>query len=259
MPLPTARMGLGSRGLHRPDRSRSASRPAKIELLHLRGDEAGRSSRPSVLVSAPHRAGRGESGPASQDRRRPVAPLDAHAARAHDRFHPRRRVAAGRRHRRDHPRRACRPHPVPGCGGPCPAPRPSGHGGVARAVQRRPEGGSMTISVTEQIARLNDRCRQGFDPTARLVVTRACPARLARSEAHTSELIAKAELLAAVRRYDFGPGDGPERDFGAFDLRGERIFFKIDYYDPALEFGSEDPADASLTRRVLTIMLAEDY
>jgi hypothetical protein len=31
------------------------------------------------------------------------------------------------------------------------------------------------------------------------------------------------------------------------------------YYDMALEFGSGDPADASITRRVLTVMLAEDY
>lgn len=31
------------------------------------------------------------------------------------------------------------------------------------------------------------------------------------------------------------------------------------YYDMALEFGSDDPADASITRRVLTVMLAEDY
>jgi hypothetical protein len=31
------------------------------------------------------------------------------------------------------------------------------------------------------------------------------------------------------------------------------------YYDTALEFGSENPADASVTRRVLTIMLPEDY
>lgn len=31
------------------------------------------------------------------------------------------------------------------------------------------------------------------------------------------------------------------------------------YYDLALEFGSENPADASVTRRVMTIMLAQDY
>lgn len=35
-------------------------------------------------------------------------------------------------------------------------------------------------------------------------------------------------------------------------------YFRIDYYDAALEYGSEDPADASITRRVLTIMLRED-
>src|SRR3546814_16941104 len=105
----------------------------------------------------------------------------------------------------------------------------------------------MTISVTEQIARLNDRCRQGFDPTARLVVTRACLARLAGEEDAVREIIAQAELLAPVRRYDFGPGDGPERDFGAFDLRGERIFFKIAYYDPAPSFRSQHPPPPSPT------------
>ena len=50
-----------------------------------------------------------------------------------------------------------------------------------------------------------------------------------------------------------------EHNFGAFDYAGERIFWKIDYYDEALEFGLEDPADPARTTRVLTIMLALEY
>lgn len=117
----------------------------------------------------------------------------------------------------------------------------------------------MSIPVTEQIARLNDRCRWGFDPTARVIVTRTCLARLVAEGDAAHEIVTQAELMASVRGYRFAPSDGPQRDFGAFDLRGQRILFKIDCYDPTLEFGSENPADASITRRVLTIMLAEDY
>ena len=47
-------------------------------------------------------------------------------------------------------------------------------------------------------------------------------------------------------------------DFGAFDHAGERYMFKIDYYDRDLEHAAEDPADASKTTRVLTIMRADD-
>ena len=117
----------------------------------------------------------------------------------------------------------------------------------------------MTITATERIARLNDRCRQGLDANARIMVTRNCLARLSGEGEGIAEILAQAELLAAVRRSSFKPGDGPERDFGAFDLQGQRLLFKIDYYDMTLEFGSDDPADASITRRVLTVMLAEDY
>lgn len=60
---------------------------------------------------------------------------------------------------------------------------------------------------------------------------------------------------------DFSADTDPhgEHDFGSFELAGRRFFWKIDYYDARMEFGSEDPADLSKTTRVLTIMLAEEY
>jgi len=50
-----------------------------------------------------------------------------------------------------------------------------------------------------------------------------------------------------------------EHDFGSFDYCGERIFWKIDYYDRECRYGSENPADPEQTTRVLTIMLAKEY
>jgi hypothetical protein len=50
-----------------------------------------------------------------------------------------------------------------------------------------------------------------------------------------------------------------EHDFGAFEHNGQRIFWKIDYYDLTMTIGSEDPSDPKHTVRVLTVMLASDY
>lgn len=41
--------------------------------------------------------------------------------------------------------------------------------------------------------------------------------------------------------------------------KGERIFWKSDYYDSACEYGSANPAVPAQTTRVLTIMLADEY
>jgi Protein of unknown function (DUF3768) len=71
-----------------------------------------------------------------------------------------------------------------------------------------------------------------------------------------------AQAIAAVGSHnDFPEGDDPfgERDFGAFELAGERLFWKIDYYDRELLNASPDPANEAVTRRVLTVMLAEEY
>ena len=72
----------------------------------------------------------------------------------------------------------------------------------------------------------------------------------------------KARVLQAVRDFrDFDEGNDPhqEHDFGAFELSNQRFFFKLDYYDTSMEFGSPDPCDASTTTRTLTVMLAEEY
>jgi hypothetical protein len=60
---------------------------------------------------------------------------------------------------------------------------------------------------------------------------------------------------------DFTEDNDPRRehDFGSFDVDGHKFFWKIDYYDRDLKYGSEDPADPTKTTRVLTLMLAEDY
>jgi hypothetical protein len=72
----------------------------------------------------------------------------------------------------------------------------------------------------------------------------------------------QADIMEKVRTFDaFTEDNDPyrEHDFGAFDHNGRKIFWKIDYYDPSMKFGSEDPANHEITARVLTIMLAEEY
>ena len=68
--------------------------------------------------------------------------------------------------------------------------------------------------------------------------------------------------VTAVRTFDgFNPDNDPhgEHDFSAFTLEGQRLFFKIDYYDLNLEGHSPDAANPAQTHRVLTIMLASEY
>lgn len=71
-----------------------------------------------------------------------------------------------------------------------------------------------------------------------------------------------ASIVEAVRSFeDFDSDNDPygEHDFALLSVGGVGVMFKIDYYDLDMEFLSPDPADPALTRRVLTILLADEY
>lgn len=113
------------------------------------------------------------------------------------------------------------------------------------------------VTRTEQIAKLNDRARQGLDRTATTVFTTNLLDKFG-DGTRTNDILAQAQIRKAMRHCSFAD-DSPERDLSFFEVAGHRVMMKIDYYDTTLEWGSEDPADASITRRVITLMAPEDY
>ena len=109
-----------------------------------------------------------------------------------------------------------------------------------------------SFAPAERVRALNDELRK----TGAGGKTYLTPGIIAKG----SDFIAKA--TAAVRSFDaFTDDNDPwqEHDCATLDVDGESVMFKIDYYDENMQFGSPDPADAKLTRRVLTLMLAEEY
>jgi hypothetical protein len=117
----------------------------------------------------------------------------------------------------------------------------------------------MTTTDTARIRELNDafRCDPGsFSVLAghdQHIVTHGVVAR-------GHDFVARA-VRAVLDYTDFTEDNDPhgEHDFGDFELDGEKLFWKIDYFDNQLKYGSPNPADPDKTRRVLTIMLAEEY
>ena len=113
-------------------------------------------------------------------------------------------------------------------------------------------GAAQGMAPAERVRDLNDKLRTtGIGGTTYL--TRGMWAK-------GSDFVAHA--CAAVRAFDAFTNDNDpwqEHDCATLDVDGETVIFKIDYYDVNMEYGSSDPADPNVTRRVLTIMLAEEY
>lgn len=104
----------------------------------------------------------------------------------------------------------------------------------------------------DEIRRLNDLFRRSLSG-GKLVIT-AGVQNLGRD--------ALPGIVRAVQVFcNFDNRNDPfsEHDFGRIDISGHELFWKIDYYDPTLTFGSSNPSDPRQTIRVLTIMLAEEY
>jgi hypothetical protein len=67
-------------------------------------------------------------------------------------------------------------------------------------------------------------------------------------------------LVVAVQQFDnFTPDNDPhgEHDFGSIVWHRENTYWKIDYYDAALQYW-HDPRSPDC-RRVLTVLLAREY
>ena len=105
-----------------------------------------------------------------------------------------------------------------------------------------------------QIRTLNDELRQNLTHNSELAFITPGIAALG------AEAVQRIVKTVAIFD-DFCHANDPhaEHDFGSFEAEGTMIFFKIDYYDVSLTCHSPDPADRSVTRRVITIMLAEEY
>lgn len=108
----------------------------------------------------------------------------------------------------------------------------------------------MTDTLTYRIRELNDLARQTFTG-CRVMITPGIQG-----------LDDMDAVLRKVQQFDtFTAENDPygEHDFGSFRHNGETVFWKFDYYDLDLTMMSPDPADPTVTARVLTILLADEY
>jgi hypothetical protein len=123
---------------------------------------------------------------------------------------------------------------------------------TAAGVEDIRDGAASGMAPAERVRELNDELRK-TGAGGNTYLTRGLSDK-------GSDFVEK--VCAAVRNFDaFTDDNDPwqEHDCATLDVDGEPVMYKIDLYDVNMEYGSPDPADPKVTRRVLTIMLAEEY
>ncbi|MHC2017699.1 DUF3768 domain-containing protein [Methylobacterium sp. CM6247] len=114
------------------------------------------------------------------------------------------------------------------------------------------EADPASTTCTDRVRALNDAFRRSF-AGGHVMLSRGI-ATLPEEQRREAEAAVQAIEVFSVADDPYG-----EHDFGAFDLAGQRCFWKIDTYDWAMVGHSPDPADPTVTVRILTIMLAQEY
>ncbi len=122
---------------------------------------------------------------------------------------------------------------------------------------------------TARIARLNDLARRAMGVACTVVATvgfRSLP---------DADQSCVRELIETFDAFTEDNDPHGERDFGCIYQLGcgrwttersqlrederEKVFWKLDYYDRDMQYASDDAANPAITRRVLTIMLSDEY
>jgi hypothetical protein len=109
----------------------------------------------------------------------------------------------------------------------------------------------MTLQ-TDRIRQLNDELRQHLLGGSAVIT----PGVAALGKEFVERVV---KTLTAFDDFHHANDPYQEHDFGAFEVEGHKLLFKIDYYDPTFTWHSADPADPRVTERVITIMLVEEY
>ena len=108
------------------------------------------------------------------------------------------------------------------------------------------------MDKTAKIRQLNDAFRTSFKG-GKVMLTLGIRSK---AEHEVTEIL---ERVVNFNEFNKNNDVYGEHDFGSFEHKGDKIFWKIDYYDKSLKYGSEDASDETITTRVLTIMTANEY